>query len=958
MRTRLGNHTLTNLYLAGGAFALGLTAQRYFGGLTPASTPMDGLVFYAAAAGLFIVALLRTPRPLRLPLSLQPRGLASGPVQHAMALGLVLFSGAAILTSLDLFGSGIESETAWFLYLAAIILFIAAAYALRPVVGGWLHSQERDTQARLSRWEWVALALVIVVAIVFRVYRFTDLPYGLWYDEADNGLAARQILGDPNRRPLYIPSTNLPAHFLYVVALSFRLLGDSMYAIRAVAVAFGVGTVIAAYFCGRELFGVQRGRTLGLILAFLIAVSRWDVNWSRIGMHGVTLPFFELWTMAALLRGLRTGKPTCFAWTGVAMGLGLCFYSPFRIFPAIVSAFFLAWFGHWLTGVQRENPVRIRDVLYTWLVPGLLVIMGTLIAVAPVAQFALRHPDLFWDRTKRISVFTDPTVQAHPVAALLASTSEHLLMFNYRGDPNGRHNLPGAPMLDQLSGVLLVLGLLICIVHWDRPRSMLLLLWLLVPLVGGILSTWFEAPQSLRSFGALPAAYALACLPMEWLAEEWQRVFPRARSARATRRFPRGPLATLAIALLVAVGIENAVVYFDYWANDFASWAAFNPAETHMAQDIARYQERYDLRFDPLLTAHLATRYLAPDYKMYHHFDPATVFPIADTSKDGVMLFIAPDSRAIRDQASTLYPDAIGEAFVHSSGNAVLHTLRFTRETIEAVQGLDARYVPTEAGSVGFVRTDPRIDFAWDEDPPLSVPFQVNWTGGMLASTYGTYILQVDAPGTCYLALDGRALMDGPGVQRREIVMAQGVHALYLDCTVTQAGTVRLSWQWPGSKALEPIPPYALYRTSWPINGLVGRFYANRTGIGVPELVRVDRQIAYYFHFLLLPRPYTVQWTGRLFAPAEGTYKLALKAISSASLTLDGKMLIEPSSPGEFREAEVYLGMGLHDIEMRYLDDQSHSQVTLYWQPPDGDVVRVPPEMLFLPHDGAWWPAP
>jgi hypothetical protein len=640
------------------------------------------------------------------------------------------------------------------------------------------------------------------------------------------------------------------------------------------------------------------------------------------------------------------------------VGLGLCFYSPFRIFPAIVVAFALAWFGRWLAGEQREHPIRIRDVLYAWTVPVLLVVMGTLIAVAPVAQFALRHPDLFWDRAKRISVFTDPTVKARPVAAMLASTSEHLLMFNYRGDPNGRHNLPGAPMLDQLSGVLLVLGVLICIVHWDKPRSVLLLLWLLVPLLGGILSTWFEAPQSLRSFGALPAAYALACLPIEWLAEEWRRVFPHTCRMHAARQFPKGPLTTLAIALLVAVGIENAIAYFGVWANDFASWAAFNPAETHMAQDIDRYQEQYDLRFDPLLTAHLATRYLAPDYTMYHHFDPATVFPIAHTGKDGVMLFVAPDSRAVRDQASILYPDALGEAFAHSSGNAVLHTLTFRRETIEAVQGLDARYVPTEAGDVGFVRTDPLIDFAWDENPPLSVPFHVNWTGGVLASRYGTYTLQIDAPGACYLALDGRALMDGPGVQRREIVMAQGVHALYLDCTVARAGAVRLSWQWPGSEALEPIPAYALYRTSWPINGLVGRFYANSTGTGVPALVRVDRQIAYYFHFLLLPRPYTVQWTGRLLAPAAGTYKLALKAISSASLSIDGQVLIEPSRPGELRETEIDLSVGLHDIVVHYLDNQSHSQVYLYWQPPGGELVRVPPDVLFLPVDGAWWPAP
>ena len=57
----------------------------------------------------------------------------------------------------------------------------------------------------------------------------------------------------PRFRPIYVASTNLPAHFLYLVALAFRLLGDSMHAIRAVAVVFGLLTVLAAYCCGREV---------------------------------------------------------------------------------------------------------------------------------------------------------------------------------------------------------------------------------------------------------------------------------------------------------------------------------------------------------------------------------------------------------------------------------------------------------------------------------------------------------------------------------------------------------------------------------------------------------------------------------------------------------------------------------------------------------------------------------
>ena len=123
-------------------------------------------------------------------------------------------------------------------------------------------------------------------------------------------------------------------------------------------------------------------------------------------------------------------------------------------------------------------------------------------------------------------------------------------------------------------------------------------------------------------------------------------------------------------------------------------------------------------------------------------------------------------------------------------------------------------------------------------------------------------------------------------------------------------------------------------------------------------MARLDRQVAYYFHFLPLPRPYTIEWRGRLAAPVEGSYRLSLKAISGASLDVDGRAVIEQTSPGQLQEGEVYLNAGLHDLRIRYLDDQSHSQVYLYWEPPESDRSLIPPDVLFPPPEGAWWPAP
>jgi hypothetical protein len=264
------------------------------------------------------------------------------------------------------------------------------------------------------------------------------------------------------------------------------------------------------------------------------------------------------------------------------------------------------------------------------------------------------------------------------------------------------------------------------------------------------------------------------------------------------------------------------------------------------------------------------------------------------------------------------------------------------------------------------------IDLNWQDDPPVPYPFEATWTGGLLAPEYGTYTLHVDAPGRVLLELDGRRVLAGEGSASRTIVMAQGVHSLYLDAQITGPGPVRLTWQTPHEIEMYPVPGDVLYRASWPglnadrissaaegtTRGLVGRFYPNAEGSGEPAIVRLDRQVAYYFHFIPLSRPYAVEWVGRLLAPVSGLYRFEVKAISRASLWIDGQPLIESAAAGPGVEGSMTLASGLHDIRIRYLDQDEHSQIYLYWTLPDAERELVPADALYVPVEGAWWPAP
>ena len=768
-----------------------------------------------------------------------------------------------------------------------------------------------------------------------RFYQFGSWPFGTWYDEADNALHVLNMIQDPSYRPIFVPSTNLPAHFLYLILLAFKLFGPSTLSIRAVTAALGVATALAAYFFGREFF---RNR-MSLVLAFLIAVSRWDVNFSRIGLHGVTAPLFELLTMYFVLRGLRTRRRTDFAWAGLAMGLGLSFYASFRLFPIVVGLYLL----HRLIaerGFRRERALSAAVLL-----------VAALLAVAPVIDYAQRHPEDFWARTQRVSIFTSQP-QDQLVPALLKNVQAHALMFNYRGDPNGRHNLPGAPMLDFAVSVFFVLGLAGCLARLRQPRYSLPVLWLAVMLCGGILSLPFEAPQSLRAIGALPAAYILAAVALDLFREVTLRSF-----------HPSGPTVfrVLVALLMVWIGWDNYNTYFNAQARNFSSWTAYSTPETVMAREVNRLDPGYLKYFTQVLTNHLTTRFLAPGLGEQTPFDPSLHLPFQASGQAGVAVFIDSESSELIDLLRAYYPGLERQDFGPPfAGPSVLTLITVPREQIEAIQGLPARYyAPEDDPASSAYQVDKTIDFDWRESSPMGFPFQAEWRGVLMAPNDGTYGLRVSGQPAenAEVWLDGAPVLGGDQPIGRNIRLAKGRHDLHFRLRMAGPGAVAFQWQPPGEE-WQTVPQQSLYGPPVTANGLAGRYYPNGSWEGAPAIMRIDPEVSFYIHLIPLPRPYSVEWTGELDAPVTGQYMFAFEMRDKAWLYIDDRLVLVNESPDEYRNAAATLTAGRHKVRVRFLDKTDHSHIYLYWAPPGQPSAIVPNGRLYLEPGGGWEPAP
>ncbi len=909
-------------------------------GALRADAAFDAALLFGAAAALFLWALGRRAFFPEEPFVLGEAPLPPRSSRRWWAAGGLLVA-AVVLSVLAWRGFDAahpNSALAWRQHIAAILLALAAAASLdvSPASGASWRSG--------SAWKWWGLLAAIVLPAAFvRLWRLDSLPFGVWYDEAEYGLQALRILNDPQFRPVFEGAINGPAHYLYLVAGSFDLFGVNVGAVRLVNAVFGVLTVLAGYWVGRELFG----RRIGLVLALMLAVSAWLITLSRLGMHSTsTTPFFTLATLLFLLRGQRRGNVFDFALAGLWLGLGLCFYTSFRLFVPVVAIFLLhCALYHWLRSRSLPPPRFLLGV-------GAMAIAAALV-VAPLVWFANKQPDIFWARVQDTFIFTGKSEEER-LPALLENIQDHVLMFHWRGDPNGRHNLPGEPMLDNIAAALAVLGVAYSLRRLADPRYALLPLWLGLTLLGGILSLDFEAPQSLRANGTLGAAYVLAVVPLAVLVRAWE-----VSDGRYLPRLVWWPIGGLLVLSMAA----NLNTYFVRQASDFATWAAHSTGETLTAGLLNALDENTDAYVTSFYHGHPTLRFLLPTSRPYAELKTTDQLPLDFTPGRGALLVMNVESRAQYDAAKRLYPNAqFEEIMPPMPGPAILYTVRLSPEDVASAQGLEGQYFANAQweGSPALLRRDRQLDFDWAAAPPIAPPFSIEWNGVLHAANYGIYDLLLQTPGPAEVLIGEQAVLTGTGILSGSLELAEGNHALRIRVQVdadaaAQApaapstdGIFRLSWRTPNGP-VEPIGPSALYTAPMTANGLLARYFANGDWEGPGVHARIEDQLGYYVHVPPLPRPYTVEYSGKIAIPTGGEFRFGLESIDESILEINGEEIVRSTQPNQYEEGAVNLEAGLHDIRIRFADRTAHTHLNVYWMPPGAAREIVPPAVLFPP---------
>ncbi len=450
------------------------------------------------------------------------------------------------------------------------------------------------------------LLAIVVLGAFLRFYLITEIPLGLYPDEAMNGSNAQEAWATGHFKVFYPENNGREGLFINLQAISLATFGPTPWALRIVSAVIGTLTILAIYLVAKEMFtkenvipaqaGIQKRNTawipdqvgndrmIGLLAAFFLATSYWHLNFSRIGFRAIMLPMMACFGIYFLLKGLRRGKPYDLILAGLFTGLGLYTYIAFRFMVFVFAMPVIAAIIKW----RRERRAVAGEKSHCIPCSLALYVFVAVIAIIPIGLYFVQNPQDFLNRAGEVSVFAS----ASPLKSFAKSVGLTLQMFFYHGDGNWRHNLAYAPELHPLVALFFIIGIIMLMHRLKNYR-----------LSAGTLFIWFAAmilpvaltreglPHALRAIGMIPPIIIIAGIGAERV-RQWINIWVARQIIKWPQKIAqleriRRELMIFFVLALMVIPLATYRDYFLVWANNPETYNAFDTGHLHMAQYLA-----------------------------------------------------------------------------------------------------------------------------------------------------------------------------------------------------------------------------------------------------------------------------------------------------------------------------------------------------------------------------------
>lgn len=474
------------------------------------------------------------------------------------------------------------------------------------------------------------LFAILLAAFSVRITNIENIPYSIFPDEAQNGIDAQEANATGNYKLFYESNNGREGLFINIQAMSIKSLGNNTLALKLPSIIFGTLTVLGVFLLSSELFGTY---VAGLIGAYLIAFSYWAINFSRIGFRAIMVPFLLTFAFYFLFRGLRTKKLQDFIFAGLIYGLGLHTYIAFRVSPLVLIILLS------LLVITREK------FLKNFWKHILVFAVAMFISAGPMLlDFFYWNPQHYASRTGSISILNPQINNGNLFPILTKTLGLSLAKYNFWGDQNMRHNYPPYPLLNPITGITFLFGLIYISIKffhlsYDRLKNrvrdekldtyVFLLAWFFTLLIPEFLA--YEGnPHALRSIGTLPVVTIIAVIPFLW-------IFRKYNSFGHAFKFFTISILTLTFAF---IAIFDTVKYFVFFSNSPAQHSAFEGNLKEISNYIRSLPETTQKNIVTGSMQRLTIKYLNPNLPNTDYFYPGQTDSInLDSRPNSVIIF-------------------------------------------------------------------------------------------------------------------------------------------------------------------------------------------------------------------------------------------------------------------------------------------------------------------------------
>lgn len=193
------------------------------------------------------------------------------------------------------------------------------------------------------------LGLIFLLGLFLRLFQLGVVPGGFTPDEASQGYTAYSLLKTgKDEWGLSWPVTSFRAFNdyraplqTYLIIPSIAVFGLNEFGVRLPSAIFGSIAIIFVYFLAHKLF--PKFKNIGLWSAFFLAISPWNIQFSRMALEANYSSFFFTGGLLFFLTALE--KPKYFYLSALFWGLDLYSYLAAKIFVPlfVLGVLFTYW---------------------------------------------------------------------------------------------------------------------------------------------------------------------------------------------------------------------------------------------------------------------------------------------------------------------------------------------------------------------------------------------------------------------------------------------------------------------------------------------------------------------------------------------------------------------------------------------------------------------------------------